>query len=405
VTTIRLREYERREGLTVSRSTAGVLRTVFNATVQSSISDPDSVDIVASSIVGAVSTGDDLVIVEPKIRISQVLFLLAYTADPGAWREDTVHLGEYPDLTSGVTALFVELTERALMRGVLHGYHEVAADGVAVRGRLDLQEQVRARPGLNLPLALRFTEYDGDIVENRLLLAAGLLLRGLPGYDPTTARRLHRVLSTLAAEANPIPVHPAHVPTVNWTRLNNHYRPAVELARLLLSRETPHLDAGGLSALGLTLDLWSLFEDFVRVALREAIGASEQDFPAGAACPPLSLDAAGRVRLQPDLSWWIGGRCRFIGDVKYKRDSASGHNPDLYQLYAYSTAARLSNAMLIYADGSPGPVRHVVPPLDVELSVEHLDLSQPPAAILGSVGRLGARIVAQSGTPMLSAVS
>lgn len=65
---------------------------------------------------------------------------------------------------------------------------------------------------------------------------------------------------------------------------------------------------------------------------------TEVAFPPGSAGPRLHLDRQAIVALEPDPSLWKGGRCRFVGDVKYKRDTGGGHNDDLYQLLAYATA-------------------------------------------------------------------
>ena len=58
--------------------------------------------------------------------------------------------------------------------------------------------------------------------------------------------------------------HPRSIPTVTYTRLNEHYRGAVEWARLILrfaSVETRHGKALGTTML---FDVNAVFEDFVR---------------------------------------------------------------------------------------------------------------------------------------------
>ena len=64
----------------------------------------------------------------------------------------------------------------------------------------------------------------------------------------------------------------------------------------------------------------------------------------------MHLDEAGRVRLQPDLSWWDGRVCTFVGDAKYKRTKDERvPNADLYQMLAYATALDLPGGLLVYA--------------------------------------------------------
>jgi 5-methylcytosine-specific restriction enzyme subunit McrC len=139
--------------------------------------------------------------------------------------------------------------------------------------------------------------------------------------------RLHHLLHGIS----PLPDE-RRVPEPLWTRLNAHYRPAVGLATALLAGR---LEArpGRLPAAGILVDMNAVFEDFVRTALRRELGASEWDFPAGRAGPKRWLNADRRVPLEPDLTWWSGGRCVFVGDCKYKRANGSVPNADVYRVF------------------------------------------------------------------------
>ena len=58
------------------------------------------------------------------------------------------------------------------------------------------------------------------------------------------------------------------------------------------------------------------------------------------------------MRLAPDLTWWDGPTCTFVGDAKYKNVSGERvPNADLYQLLAYATALDLPGGLLAYARG------------------------------------------------------
>lgn len=129
--------------------------------------------------------------------------------------------------------------------------------------------------------------------------------------------------------------------------------------------------------------------------MREALGTDEHRFPTGHQCPPLHLDAHRRVRLQPNLSFWTNAQCTFIGDVKYKRDTGSGLNADLYQLLAYATAADVPDATLVYALGPPTPHTHTVPGANIRLHVDHLDLAAEPQNLLQQIAELADRVPAR----------
>ena len=59
----------------------------------------------------------------------------------------------------------------------------------------------------------------------------------------------------------------------------------------------------------------------------------------------IRLDEENALRPKPDLSWWRGRRCLFVGDAKYKL-TEEGRLSDLYQLLAYCIATGLDSGLL-----------------------------------------------------------
>ena len=107
----------------------------------------------------------------------------------------------------------------------------------------------------------------------------------------------------------------------------------------------------------------------------------------------MRLDEAGAVRLEPDISWWHGGRCDFVGDLKYKRtDYRRVPHADLYQLLAYTIAADLPEGLLVYAQGEASQTVHEIRHVGKRLEVMAVDLSGSPEQILDRVADVAARI-------------
>lgn len=102
-----------------------------------------------------------------------------------------------------------------------------------------------------------------------------------------------------------------------------------------------------------------------------------------------------RLRPQPDLSWWDGNVCTFVGDAKYKNVEGKKNVPagDLYQLLAYATALDLPGGLLIYAKGEAEENEYAVRHADKRLEVASLDLSCPIDEILMQVRGLAKRIL------------
>ena len=349
-------------------------------------------DITPSSWVGAINLGTLAIEIRPKLPISRVLFLLSYAVDPRRWEETGFDFGEEQSLLEAIVPGFAAQVRRALHRGTLRGYRSEEAALPTVRGRLRFDDQIRDHFGLLPPAEVRYDEFTDDIEENRLIKAA-LDRLGRMVIRSEAARRLLRTFDVLLGMVALVQYNPQQLPDIVYTRLNEHYRPAVELAKLVLRNTSFELRHGRVRASAFLVDMNRVFEDFVVTALRDALRLPESTFPQGGKGKRLRLDQAGSVRLRPDLSWWDGSICTFVGDVKYKQtDAEDVEHPDLYQLLAYTIGTDLPGGMLVYAAGEAEPVTHRVVHLGKVLQVEALDLQGSPDDILRQVGEVAERV-------------
>ena len=184
------------------------------------------------------------------------------------------------------------------------------------------------------------------------------------------------------------------VPEVRYTRLNEHYRKAVELARLILRFLSIEMRHGAVAGRGLLFNMADVFEEFVYEALREELSVPRHIFVRQVKGQYLRLDEESSLKLKPDLSWWDGDRCLFVGDVKYKRTLpvAGVQHPDIYQLLAYATASDLVTGLLIYAAGEAEKREYTIRNSDKVLSVRTMELGSKPEAIFDQVSELAREI-------------
>ena len=359
----------------------------------------------AGSRVGAVrAPGGPIVRITPKTPVTRLFFLLGFSLDPArAWRdgrEGTVDTGAYDDVVPALAHAVERQIDEALRQGVLHGYRETEESALVVRGRLREAEQIRRHFGRTPPVEIAYDAYTADTDENRVLRAAVERLLRLPGVPGPVRRRLARHRVRLA---DALPLVPGQrVPRRQVSRLNSRYQPALRLAEAVLRGTSPEHRPAGSSPLtidGFLLDMDKLFEDFVTVALREALRehgltARLQD--------PHHLDTAGLVRIRPDLVVRGGdGRTPLaVVDAKYKVDKADGLlNADLYQALAYATVLGLSAAHLVYAAGRRPELVHEVRGTTagpggsgLRLYRHSLDLSAEPAQLLSALRDIARRL-------------
>ena len=304
--------------------------------------------LTPGSIVGAVEIGDISVLIQPKIGIPQLLSMACYAISEFKPRPE---LFDYPPeyaLPDVLALALASAARQAFSRGLLHGYRVEEEALFTVRGRIMVAEQLRRRFGIPLPVEVRYDEFTNDIRANQLVKAAVYRLGRMRLRSRDARQQLGRI-SGMLENVSLAEFRPNAVPEIDFDRLNEHYRGVVSLSQLILRQGAFESRRGEVRAAGFLMDMNVVFQEFVTVAMREALGVSANAFKERA-IP--SLDEGEKVSLRPDLVWLEGGRFVFVGDAKYKNVSGERvPNADVYQLLAYTTALDLPSGLLIYAKG------------------------------------------------------
>ncbi len=391
--TLRLTEHRLQPDVQLSSATAASLSALGNGIVITpSWTRAGYFDIRPGAYVGVIALPDLQVVIEPKLPIDRVLFLISYALDPARWQRDEGLYRSTDTLVDAIAAIFGRTLRNALRQGVLQGYRATQDALTTVRGRIRLDEQLRRRFAAPHPIELEYDEFTVDTDLNRMLKAALHTLSRLPIRSAGVRRGLH-VCSTAFDSVELVEYTAYGLPAFTWNRLNHHFAPAADLARMILESTSLELTEGQQRGAAFTIDMNRVFESFVRTALREALILDRSAFPDRP--PTLALDAAERIRLVPDLTWWDGDRCLFVGDVKYKRVAADGFvHSDVYQLLAYAVALGLRDGLLVYPSGEGIDTAHLVERAGIRLHLRSIDLRGRPDEILRSVGVLADYVVA-----------
>lgn len=352
-------------------------------------------EVAARTQIGVIRVAALQVVIAPKIDINRLIFLMGYASRPNVWRDDRVHLDPDAELPEALADAFVRLANRALDQRLLKGYMTVDETLPVLRGRIRESDQLRRRWGQSIPLEVRYDEFTVDIPENQLLLAAAEQLLRTPRVLDRHRAALQRLRLQLADVT--VPRRGGVLPSWVPSRLNARYVPALELAELVLSGRSFEQRVGNLMVSGYLLNMATIFEDFVTVALREAFrrqqgGRSSLQYRT-------YLDEVETVPVRPDFVWSDGGVPRVVADAKYKAEKPSGFpQADLYQLLAYCTVLGLPVGHLIYAKGFEDTREHIVRNVGVRIVAHTLDLQEGPAELLEMVAAL-ARTMVFSGQP------
>ncbi|MEU4190293.1 hypothetical protein AB0E69_00190 [Kribbella sp. NPDC026611] len=371
--------------------------------------DAGSYRLLPNGRVGAVRFDDLQIEVTPKqkLGVAHLLFLLGYAKDR-VFRPETVMGETYDDLWPAMAQSLVASVERALTTGLLQGYRTEQEALLTVRGRIAFEDQLRRRPGSVVPIEVRYDEFSPDIAENQILLAAIHLMLGVPRIPSETRRQLLHLAARFAGVTRLLPGTPA--PRWQPTRLNDRYHSALSLAEILLRHSSTRVSARGVEMSAFVVVMWKVFEDFVTVALADALsgcpGRLEAQLPAyltgdgdwSAGRTGAADDPHGDISMNVDVVHRDeAGVPDVIFDAKYKLASSTGSNAnaDHYQMLAYCTALQVRVAWLIYAGGG-SDIRRRIKNTDVEIVAAPINLRRPPREVLARISQIALAAVHKS---------
>lgn len=401
--TISISEYSTSEPLTLSATAMDELRAAARGMLDIEVVDKGRVVLRSRSLVGTVVTDHLRVLVTPKAGMDNVFHLLHRAGVVPSLERNPFHY-DVAELNAAITAFFVAAVDLATQRG-LHRWYQQEHDRLpVVRGRIDFAAQV-ALGGLVTPVECRFEEYTADVLHNRAVKTAAIRLLRLAGTPPDLRARLRHQLARFEEVAT-VPVDPAAIDRLHFTRLDDHYEPALRLAAMVLRNDGLLLATGNASASCFSIDMNAVFEKYVEAELRRLLAPELEVEGQHIGRLGDAGESTRNVSITPDLLFKRNGRPVYVGDAKYKlSNDASGKANDWYQLLAYTQGLQLPEGVLIYFDGGTEPVprRVVVEYSEAELRTATISLTGSFAEIDRSMQQLAesirSRICASASVP------
>lgn len=296
-----------------------------------------------------------------------------------------------------LTGLFCRLLLRELQHGMERLYIETEAQSTALKGRWLIERQLARTPHLHHAFEVRYDDFSPDTRLNQVFLSVTNRLLGVSRLLENR-RLLTEIQNCLSAVSVPLHIIPAELNTIPFTRLNERFKPAFQLARLFIESMTQILQRGAAPLWAFVFDMNKLFESFTANFLarhwREIAGHAYRNITlqaqmAGESLVFLAQTAAGDslFKLVPDLILRDKlHQPRLIIDTKYKRlnarkPSADISQADVYQMLAYATRLNCPHILLLYPSTSAGKVteRLITHQTDIQIEVRTLNLHQPMA--------------------------
>jgi 5-methylcytosine-specific restriction endonuclease McrBC regulatory subunit McrC len=321
----------------------------------------ESVYFHGGARVGTLQVGELRIDVRPRMAAAEMATLIRYALrgdvrpqERSAILPGTVGIDEL------VCAILADEADRIRQVGLSRRYRKRTESLTALRGRPEFLRSFPRRKQHERTITCTYHLLTCDNLDNRLL-RAGLERARLMEITANTRRRLleHRQAWSSLASA----MHPSaddfRDARWNFTRLSEHYRLAHQLCELIVNRMRPTelFAAGQVATAGLTLDMPTLFEQFVHRLIEDLVASTGLRVEAQQPDRGALLDAAGNKyrRVRPDLVVYRKDGPVAVIDAKYKdywqsRDTAGRperriSNEDLYQLFFYAQRLQLKHEL------------------------------------------------------------
>lgn len=294
-----------------------------------------------------------------------LLHLLSYTHDLTLHQQHSASLRSQPaDWFELLTRLFAEELHRQVKHGIDRAYVSMEARLPTIRGTWNIQRQITRPPYTRHLFDVTYDEFVVDTALNRVFR---LVVRNLLRLSRDRENR--RLLQDIAAWMVDVPVLTQltveELDRVHFTRLNERFQLAFNLARLFLESLAPQLVVENRRLFAFVFDMNVLFERFVVNFLRrhrhKIFRAPFDNLRIVSQASEMQLYLAEQIpeggevfRLMPDILLMTPeDAVAAIIDTKYKRfdrrrSKLGIAEADFYQVLAYSVRLNCPRAMLMY---------------------------------------------------------
>lgn len=378
----------------------------------------------ARQFVGVLRVGDVLLQVLPKIDTSgqpnaglgtpgyeqaaesaarNFMFLLSYAHDLPLYAREraTLQSTRSANWFELLTRLLAQELHTQIKAGLDHNYLRFEEQSAALRGTWLIDKHILSLPHERHRFDMRYDEFLPDTPLNRVFsLVVGQLL--FLTRDPVNRRLLSDIDGWLQGISRPNTVGAQLLDAVQFTRLNERYRTAFNLARLYVENLTLNMSSGKRQLFAFMFDMNVLFERFIARFLTQhrmqIMPPMYRESRIAAQAEGQSIYLAERrpdqrraFQLRPDIlitaPYELSDTAPLlIIDTKYKRldDEHARYGVgegDFYQMLAYSTRLNCRRVLLLYSESAhSGAINgeFVIPQQpDTHYYVSTINLRQP----------------------------
>jgi len=273
--------------------------------------------------------------------IQNLLFMLSYT------RKLKISETEISDIKKNrsdffeiLIYLFVKNLNDLIQNDLYKKYIIEAENLNYLRGKLLIHQDIRVNITSKHKFFCEFDEFTENNLLNQILKYTIELLRGVSVQNNNQKLLTH--LSFIFSDVSLNRINSSHFKKLHFDRLNEPYKPIVDLCQLFIENSSVELRPGHFKTFTFVFDMNKLFEEFIFEFIRRNKDKISSDIlNVGHECGYM-FDVPEKFQLKPDIVLNMKNGKKIIIDAKYKMlDEEKIHGgisqSDMYQMFTYGS--------------------------------------------------------------------
>lgn len=296
--------------------------------------------IRAHEYVGYIILPNYIINIRPKIPGINFANMVKYALNiPKLGIEDFI-ADEAENFYDILVLFLLEKLKDLLKKGLYNSYVDYQENNNCVRGKILFKEHIVVNSGRNDKVFCQFSELTSDIPENRIikstlynLLQIGFIDKRINSELINLYKRFDQVeLVTITSDVFDF---------INYTSLNEHYKPILTLCKLLLSDSSLNIERiGQKTSLSFLIDMNMLFQDFIGNLLKshfsKTVKLQKRRYPEV---------KDKRLKVKPDIVMTVGAHSLVL-DTKYREVRSKPDESEVAQMVLYSVSTGISKCVL-----------------------------------------------------------
>ncbi|MFM9052588.1 MAG: McrC family protein [Bacteroidota bacterium] len=243
---------------------------------------------------------------------------------------------------------FVSEIEYLLHRGLSKKYRKTQGNITSFKGRIIFPKHIQHNYIHLERVYAEYTEFTREHLLHQVLYKTLCLLQHL-NTDASLKSRIASLLLDFP-EMPDVKVSEKLFKRIVLNRNTQHYKAALEIARMLLLNYHPDISKGNNDVLALMFDMNALWERFAYISLKKHLKEEEESVEIRAQHSKYYWKQAegNRTTVRPDIFLCIGEK-QFVLDTKWKNlDDYGPSSSDLHQMFVYHDYFNAEKVALLY---------------------------------------------------------